>query len=395
MGIFVAPPKRNVVAEILVPSFKAIAEGHLQKLSEEREQNSLQMLQQQLGDEDVSPLKFATLLAQTKDIKPETKQMLLEANKLNSQIVSAQNKAANKSTSENKKIEATKAYGRTIGLTDEEMDKAQVKTNEDVRALKKELHPKEKPVGGLGALPVPEDISEAMDKIVADNPDASPDELVRLFNKAKIPPSHQKPYLENRRQGLIEKEKVHEGSAKYDESLLKSAKLAKEQVEVAEEMLQHVDKVSPTQASSLLKGMGNIGRKIANAFETKDQAAIKSLTPRLLEGWKDIFGVRLSDADLKVLEDKLPSIDKSPEANREVLELIKKYARKASIRYEIGQKIKEKNKGFRPRNYADLVEKEYDNLTGTVEMIGPDGNRQSVKKTQVKSALNQGYKLAQ
>src|SRR5271168_5184654 len=127
MGIFVAPPKRNPLSEILVPTFKALSDAYFQKEAEQKEQVAVQSLSEQLQG-NPSPLQFATLLAQNKDIRPETKQMLLEANKQQSQQTNlttkatnkanaAADKAAGKTAEANEKISHAHKYGRGLGLT--------------------------------------------------------------------------------------------------------------------------------------------------------------------------------------------------------------------------------------------------------------------------------------
>jgi len=140
--------------------------------------------------------------------------------------------------------------------------------------------------------------------------------------------------------------------------------------------------------------MGTIGDKIANAILNKDQATVLSSIPYLIEGWKDVFGVRLSDKDLQLIQDKLPDIGKSEEANFAILNVMKKYAQMSKLRHQIAQEIKKQNKGLRPLGYADKVETKFQDMMQPVKVINPhNGNLIEIPAYQVSDAIKSGATL--
>lgn len=187
----------------------------------------------------------------------------------------------------------------------------------------------------------------------------------------------------------------HQESKEYDEKILDNYKKSINQIESISNIKKALKgDVRPKSIANMFRGMGTIGEKIANAYLTKDEATILGSIPYLIEGWKDIFGVRLSDADLKVIQDKLPDIGKSNAANQAIVNIMEKYAGMSKLRYEIAKDIKEKNKGLRPLGYADKVETQFQNMLAPVRVINPNtGNVIEIPAYQVSDAIKAGATL--
>jgi len=201
----------------------------------------------------------------------------------------------------------------------------------------------------------------------------------------------------DRREGRKEILDFHKESQKYDEDLLKQTKIAKNQIETIDNIEESIKsgKVKPSSLANIFKGLGDIGNKVSEALISKDEASLQASIPALLEGWKEIFGVRLTDADLKLLQDKLPSIGKTPVANNAIIKILKKYAEMNLLRGQIASDIKKNNKGLRPLGYADQIESRFDEMTKPVEMVSPKSGRTiSVPAYRVGDAIKAGAKLA-
>jgi len=189
----------------------------------------------------------------------------------------------------------------------------------------------------------------------------------------------------------------HKESQKYDEDLSEKARRAKNQIETFSDIQKSIDSgnVKPASWTNIFRNFGETGNRLANAVMNKDEATLLSSIPQLLEGWKQVFGVRLTDADLRVLQDKLPDIGKSPEANKAILKVMKKYGEMSTLRSKIASDIKKKNKGIRPLGYSDLVEERFDEMTKPVKVINPNtGNPIEIPAYKVSDALNAGASLA-
>jgi hypothetical protein len=196
--------------------------------------------------------------------------------------------------------------------------------------------------------------------------------------------------------GRKEEVGFHKESAKYDEELMDKTKIAKNQINSIKDIKKAVSSgnVRPTSIANIFRGMGETGSKIANAFINKDEATLLANIPNLLEGWKQVFGVRLSDADLKVLQDKLPDIGKDPKSNKAILDIMEKYADITLLRGKIAADVKKENKGLRPLGYADIIEERFDEMTKPVEVINPTtGRKVQIPTYKLSQALEAGAKL--
>lgn len=269
-----------------------------------------------------------------------------------------------------------------------------------------------KPAGGLGGQAVPEEIGSAINKVITENPNANADQLALEFDKARIPTAFSNRYVENRRRqdeskagneredkklSRNEELQFHKESEKYDEDLLKQTRVAKAQAETLSNIENSIKSgnIKPSSLSNIFKGFGKIGDKIAEALLNKDEATLLSSIPQLLEGWKDIFGVRLTDADLKLLQDKLPSIGKTPGANNAIIKILRKYSDMTLLRNQIAEEIKSKTKGLRPLGFASQVEQRFDEMTQPVKIVNPNNGKViEIPAYKLSDALHSGAKLA-
>jgi hypothetical protein len=269
--------------------------------------------------------------------------------------------------------------------------------------------------GGVTAQPIPPEQIAAIEKVMAENPNATSDQLGIALGKAGVNPIYSNSYIENRRRQeenatkqTNAQEKIananditfHQESKDYAEKLINETKSAKRNIDTIEDLEKSIDKITPFKIANVLRGTGTIGDKIANASLTKEQAKLLSAIPEFLEGKKEVFGVRLSDADLKVVQDKIPDIGKSPEANKELLRIAKKYAQRAVLKNEAAENVlnqygvQTRSGKLRPLNYATLVEKEHERLINEeengVKMRLPDGREIPILRSKVKEVEARG-----
>lgn len=201
--------------------------------------------------------------------------------------------------------------------------------------------------------------------------------------------------LKNKKYTQDERRKDHQESAKYDEKLSHDTEVAKKQIETIKDIEKAIKSgnVRPGSMANMFKGMGKIGDKISEALLSGDEATLIASIPQLLEGWKEIFGVRLSDADLSLLSDKLPSIGKSPEANMAVLKVLKKYGDMTLLRSKIARDIKKENNNYRPLGYIDMIQDRFDEMTVPVRIITPAGKEISIPAYKLEEAIKSGGRL--
>lgn len=243
---------------------------------------------------------------------------------------------------------------------------------EQLAIYKAKNPPKKNAPGGLAGIPLTPEETDTIENVLKNNPNATPDEIGIQLARAGISPGRASPFIENKRRSeentaknvkASNKEKmdIHKDSEKFDTQLQDQAEAAEKQVEATKDILKAIKtgKVQPLSIYNALKGFGTAGDKIASAFKSAEQGKVEAAVPLLLEGWKSVFGVRITDADLKLLLDKLPSISNSPEANEAIIGIIQKYAKPMIEKEKIGRQIKKENGGFRPINYRDEINERY------------------------------------
>jgi len=190
--------------------------------------------------------------------------------------------------------------------------------------------------------------------------------------------------------------KFHDETKDYDTKLLNEYKVSKKQNEIIKDVEKALDsgQVNPKSLANIFKGMGAVGDKLSEGLLNKNEAVIKSAIPEFLEGRKELFGVRLSDADLRLLQDKMVDIGKTPEANKAILRLMKKYAKAANLRYKIGKEIKGANQDLRPLGYADKIEERYEQMMTPVKIRNPStGNVVEIPSYEASDYIKAGGEL--
>ena len=211
-----------------------------------------------------------------------------------------------------------------------------------------------------------------------------------------------KPYgeeakMENEAKTLerTESKAFHKESEKFDEEVNKAATSAKHQLAAIEDSRKALasGNVKPSSLANIFRGMGVAGDKISNALISSDEATIQASIPAFLEGRKELFGVRLSDADLSLLQDKLPDMGKSREANTAIINLMQKASQASILKSEIAKQIKKNNGGLRPLGFRDMVDEVFDQKIKPVRMISPAGYEVYIPTYQVQDALNAGAKV--
>jgi hypothetical protein len=202
-----------------------------------------------------------------------------------------------------------------------------------------------------------------------------------------------------------ERHEFHKESADYDEQVRDASKAAKKQIQSIQDIRSALKsgKVKPGSIRNMFRGMGKIGDRLADAFQNAEEGKFEAATPALIEGWKEVFGTRITDTDLNFLMRKLPDIGKSVEANDAIAAIIEKYAQAPILRYEVAKEIKKQHGGLRPLGFADMVEEEVDKRlgldrtqdTGKVGVINPKtGKMVMIPQEQLQSAMDAGGKLA-
>jgi len=232
------------------------------------------------------------------------------------------------------------------------------------------------PLGGLTGQPTPPEVSSAISQIVNEGKDLTADELAVKFDESSIPRAYSNSYIENRR-------RQDESKAKQDSEQTKNDR--KEAIQFHKES-QDFDKSLTTQSEAAEKKIKSIQqqRKLQpnitnwdrfvtaafknspweNLFKSSTAQQFDSFALPMIEGQKDTFGVRLSDADLKLILQKIATADKNPEANAAIMDWMEEDEKLKIERRKIADQITKQNKGLRPQEFESLIRQEMQNRFG-------------------------------
>jgi hypothetical protein len=239
----------------------------------------------------------------------------------------------------------------------------------DIVNLAKVTH--KAPPGGASAQPPPAQYTQLIGDILKSNQNATADELQQAFDASGIPRNLSASYIETARrkdESKIKQEegkeglemKYHERSEPFVKEVKEQAKQAESQRTATRQMRESIARgdtgygVFRAAFGSLLPG------NLMEQFLSPDEAVFEAAVPNLLEGMKDLFGTRISDADLRLLRGKLPSLGKSPEANEQILDFLDHMGGLKELKYEMLRKEEKKYPKNRPASFERDVEDKYE-----------------------------------
>ena len=224
---------------------------------------------------------------------------------------------------EQEKVQGVLAkYNKGAELTEEE--EAMI----PVAYRQKEMELKNKPAaGGTTSQPVPPFVAEAIEKVINENPDASPSQLGVAFAKANIPPIYTTSYIENKRRETEQAQKTFEGDRTYHTNI------SKEEVKKANELRSSIPKKeNALRFARDAVQTGNVSYfspdKLADAtgielFRTaKGAQLITAGKENLLSNMERVSAKAQNVWFEKRLNSVFPEIGKSREANLTVQEMI-------------------------------------------------------------------------
>jgi hypothetical protein len=195
--------------------------------------------------------------------------------------------------------------------------------------------------------------------------------------------------------------KVDERHAKFDEELNKQhSNSAKERIALNQiEKSVNSGDIGPNTLTNFAQNTLK-GTWLEHAFDSKESSNFQAALPQLLGGFESIFKRGLTDRDLKLILDKLPSIGKTKEANLASVQFLRKILDLNDKKFAIAQEIKKENKGFKKIDYVDEIERRdeerygneinrlFADSTDSVRMIAPDGGKMTVPREDVQKMLD-------
>jgi len=209
---------------------------------------------------------------------------------------------------------------------------------------------------------------------------------------------------------------IHKSEKKAYDDLAAEGEQAKKTSRARQTMIDQLatGKLNPKNARNLFANMFKGSPLLEGLFTTPEREVFKSAGVTQFEGMKDIFGVRLSDADLAIASTKVMDPSKPVEANLAIAKYWD-FADKMKIEEaNIAREVKKENGGFLPINWRELVHdkmserfgdeaeqvvKEAANeggskplkiIDGKIAIVAPDGRRKLVPQEDLNKYLLAG-----
>lgn len=148
----------------------------------------------------------------------------------------------------------------------------------------------------------------------------------------------------------------HKETEKYDSTLSELATAAEKKNRAIDRQVASIDKISKWDRFSAAV-FGNT--PFGDLLKSKNAQEFDFNTLAQLEGQRQILGGILSDADIRLLMQKIVTASKNPEANKTIAQAMKFENDLVIAKRKIANDIKKENDGYRPPNFEDQIEKRY------------------------------------
>lgn len=103
--------------------------------------------------------------------------------------------------------------------------------------------------------------------------------------------------------------------------------------------------------------LGNTMGAVGKSLESGETGKFRTLSKKLLDEMKEIFGGQIRVKELEVFLSMLPEIGKSKEANLAAIDVLESLSEASTMFYDTAQEIIQTNDGKIPRDLADKVQK--------------------------------------
>lgn len=240
--------------------------------------------------------------------KTKESEMKLEQNMLD--------KAFGEEGFEEKQLPKNKLPQKTLENLSDEKLRSLIATKTYGAAAKDIL--KSRREGGIKAKPTPPEISSAIENVIKEFPNASPDELMIEFDKAEIPRTYVDNYIENRRRSVETEAKREESRYGLQKDFINdtTSRYSAFETDMKPKLLQmqnipDEDLISPTTAVFL----DALGIPLG-ALEDPSSQLYQKLSLDLLKGLPETFGNRILKVEVDNFLKTIPSLTNSSEGRR-------------------------------------------------------------------------------
>jgi hypothetical protein len=196
------------------------------------------------------------------------------------------------------------------------------------------------PLGGLGGQPIDPKVAEEIERIVTENPDATPDQLGIALTKAGVPPANQTPYLENRRRQIDTNasllEKGYKSQETYLNDLTKSLN-ATEQMDEKLDRIAELGKKGNVPEPLLYETMQALG--IPTALFSAEGEELEKLSNDLTKNIQQFYGSRILQSEFQNFLKSIPTLKNSQEGRERIIANMKMFNNLKRLEYNTARAL--------------------------------------------------------
>ncbi len=219
------------------------------------------------------------------------------------------------------------------------------------------------PAGGLSGQAVPQEVSQAMNKVVQQFPEANADQLKMMMDEIGVPPTYSNSYVENRRRQderkQVSQEKRLESGHKRAEKILDKADALGLELPMLESSVMAMEDAVVNGDQSFWS-LDNLAEQTGmELFRTAKGGQFKTAAKTYFINDLKASGARPNQFLEKMLADALAKVGRSEEANQTVLESFKFSNDLKKMWHSTARDLEknyEESLGYLPGNFSRKIE---------------------------------------
>lgn len=227
--------------------------------------------------------------------------------------------------------------------------------------------------GGLSGQPVPQEISQAIPKILNENKEASADDLKAAFDAAGIPPAYTNQYVENRRQSTkptfepTEERLEAERVSKIADEISKDYQSAQTE-DLRLDRMEKLAEKGNLSTPMMVKALDVFGLPLG-ILGNPDTEEFSKLEADFVRDVSKIFPGQIRVFEIQAYLRTVPGLMNSPEGQKAIIHNRRLLNEAKRVKHDEYKKILNENGGRKPRNLDLLLEER------TSERINDIGER--------------------
>jgi hypothetical protein len=242
------------------------------------------------------------------------------------------------------------------------------------------------PAGGVTAQPPTPERANAIEKVINENPDSSPDQLAIAFSKAGIPDIFSNRYVENRRRDVESHANLLEKGYKSQEEYLNgltSSLGATEQMDLKLDRIAELGKNGEVPTPLLYETMQALG--IPTAIFSAKGEELEKLSNDLTKNIQQFYGSRILQSEFQNFLKSIPTLKNSQEGRERIIANMKMFNNLKRLEYNTARGIEldyeAKNKPL-PPSFQRIV---YDKMAPEAEKFANEWKNAQTEKLKPKN----------